>query len=118
MLSIQRDDWPKLHVMFKAHVAKTWHPVGFPVRICAFNLLFIIIFNDVGARIESRCVTEAELFWLSVVLNICFVNQDLLFMMTMYIPANSPIITGLKTHSEIRLMREETSTSKIMNTYV
>ena len=56
LLSIQRTDWPKLHDMFKARDAKTWQrsfPLGFPVTICASNLLSINIVFDIVARIES-----------------------------------------------------------------
>ena len=63
LLSMERSDWPKLHDMFKASDAKTWQckfPVGFPVRVCALNLLFINIFHDVVARIESKCVIEPK----------------------------------------------------------
>ena len=43
--------------MFKARGAKAWQhefPVGFPVRVCASNLLYINLFLDIVARIESR----------------------------------------------------------------
>ena len=53
----------KLHAMFKAHDAKTWQGkflIGFPVRICVLNFLFIYIFHDVVVRIESKCVIKAK----------------------------------------------------------
>ena len=59
LLSIERADWPKLH-MFKAHDANVWQrefPVGFPVEVSALNSMLI---NDVVARIESRCVIKAK----------------------------------------------------------
>ena len=62
MLSIERADWAKLHNIFKARDTNTWQcefPVGFPVQVCASNLLLINIFHDV-VRIESRCVIEAK----------------------------------------------------------
>ena len=49
--------------MFNARDAKSWQrlfPVGFSVKVCALNLLFINILHDVVARIESRCVIEAK----------------------------------------------------------
>ena len=49
--------------MFKASDAKAWQhefPVGFPVIVCASNLLLINIFLDSVARIESRCVIKAK----------------------------------------------------------
>ena len=63
LLSIGRADWLKLHYMFNACDAKSWQrelPVGFPVRNCALNVLFINIFSRCFARIESGCVTEAK----------------------------------------------------------
>ena len=63
LLSIERANWPKLHDMFKAHDAIAWQrefPVGFPVEVSALNSLFINIFHDVVARIESRCVIKAK----------------------------------------------------------
>ena len=57
LLSIEHADWLNLHDMFKARDAKSWQrwfPVGFPVRVCALNLLFINILYDIVARIESR----------------------------------------------------------------
>ena len=63
LLSIERANWPKVHDMFKACDAKTWQhelPVGFQVRVCALNLLFINIFNDVFVCIESSCVIKAK----------------------------------------------------------
>ena len=63
LLSIERADWPKLHDMFKARDANVWQrefPVGFPVEVSALNSLFINIFRDVVARIESRCVIKAK----------------------------------------------------------
>ena len=63
LLSIERADWPKLHEMFKARDANVWQrqfPVGFPVEVSALNSLFINIFHDVVARIESRCVIKAK----------------------------------------------------------
>ena len=56
LLSIGRADWQKLHYMFNARDAKSWQrelPVGFQVRNCALNLLFINIFHDVVARIKA-----------------------------------------------------------------
>ena len=61
--SNERADWPKLHDMFKARDAKTWQrgfPVGFPVIVCASNLLLVTIFRDVVARIESRYMIKAK----------------------------------------------------------
>ena len=46
-LSIEHADWLKPHGTFKARAAKSWQrhfPVGFPVRVCVLNLLFINIF--------------------------------------------------------------------------
>ena len=46
--SIERADWPKLHDMFKTSDARTWQrkfPLGFLVKVCALNLLFIKIFT-------------------------------------------------------------------------
>ena len=63
LLSIERADLLKLHEMFKARDAKSWQrlfPVGFPVRVCALNLLFFNIYHDVVACIESRCVIKAK----------------------------------------------------------
>ena len=63
LLYIERADWPKLHDMFKAHDVKAWQrefPVGFPLGVCASNLLLIIIFLDIVARVESRCVIKAK----------------------------------------------------------
>ena len=63
LLSIEHADWSKLHDMFKIRDAKTWQrkfPVGFPVRVCALNLLFINISHDFVVRIESRCMIEAK----------------------------------------------------------
>ena len=63
LLSIEPADWPKLQDMFWARGAKTWQrqfPVGFPVRICALYLLFIEIFHEGVARIESRCMIAAK----------------------------------------------------------
>ena len=63
LLSIERADWPKLHNMFKARDANVWQrefPVGFPVEVSALNSIFINIFHDVVARIESRCVIKAK----------------------------------------------------------
>ena len=63
LLSTERADWPKLHNMFKAHDANVWQrefPVGFPVEVSALNSLFINIFHDVVARIESKCVIKAK----------------------------------------------------------
>ena len=60
---IERADWPKVHDMFKARDAIAWQrefPVGFPLRVCASNLIFINIFLDIVARMESRCVIEAK----------------------------------------------------------
>ena len=48
LLSIERVDWLKLHDMFNARDAKNWprkFPVGFPVSVCALNLLLINIFS-------------------------------------------------------------------------
>ena len=59
LLSIEGVDWPKLHDMFKARDAKTWQR-EFPVRICALHLLFISIFHDAVASIESRYVIKAK----------------------------------------------------------
>ena len=59
-LSIERADRPKLHDMFEARDANVWQrefPVGFPVEVSALNSIFINIFHDVVARIESRCVS-------------------------------------------------------------
>ena len=33
---------------------------GFPVRVCALILLFMNIFQDAVAHIESRCVIKAN----------------------------------------------------------
>ena len=63
LLSIELTDWLKLHDMFNARDAKSWQrwfPVGFPVRVCALNLLFINIFHNVVARIEFGCVIKAK----------------------------------------------------------
>ena len=63
MVYIECVDGPKLHDMFKARDAKTRQrkfPVGFPVKVCASKLLFIIIFYDVGVRIARRCVIKAK----------------------------------------------------------
>ena len=63
LLSIERDDWPKLHDMFKACDANVWQrefPVGFPVEVSALNSIFINIFHDVVACIESRCMIKAK----------------------------------------------------------
>ena len=52
-----------LHDMFKACDANVWQrefPVGFPVEVSALNSLFINIFHDVVARIESRCMIKAK----------------------------------------------------------
>ena len=57
LLSIECSDWPKLHEIFEALDAKTWQrkfPAGFPVRVYALDLLFIKIFHDFVAHIESR----------------------------------------------------------------
>ena len=61
-LSIERADWPKLHDMFKARDAHTWHefPVRFPVEVCALNSLYINIFHGVVARIENRRAIKAK----------------------------------------------------------
>ena len=62
LFSIERADWPKLHDMFKARDAIAWQrefPVGFPVEVSALNSLFINIFHDAVARIESRYVIKA-----------------------------------------------------------
>ena len=48
MVSIERADWLKLHDMLNVRDAKSWRrlfPEGFPVRVCALNLLFIKIFH-------------------------------------------------------------------------
>ena len=61
LLSIERADWPKQSDLFKASDAKTWKrkfSIGFPVRVCALNLLFVNIFHDVVVRKESRCVIK------------------------------------------------------------
>ena len=63
LLSIERADWPKLHDMFEACDANVWQrefPVGFPVEVSDLNLLFINIFHDVVARIESRSMIKAK----------------------------------------------------------
>ena len=63
LLSIERADWPKLHDMFKARDATAWQReflVGFPVSVCASNLLLINICHDFVARIESRHVMKAK----------------------------------------------------------
>ena len=63
MVSIECVDGPKLHDMLKARDAKTRQrkfPVGFPVKVCALKLLFIIIFYDAGVRIARRCVIKAK----------------------------------------------------------
>ena len=63
LISVERVDWPKLHDMFKARDAKAWQcefPLEFPVRVCASNLLLIMIFLDIVARIESKCVMKAK----------------------------------------------------------
>ena len=67
LLSIERADWPKLHDMFKARDANIWQrefPVGFPFEVSALNSIFINIFHDAVARIESRCVIKAKHFLL------------------------------------------------------
>ena len=61
--SIEWADWPKLHDMLKACDANVWQrefPVGFPVEVSALNSLFINIFHDVVARIESKCMIKAK----------------------------------------------------------
>ena len=63
LLSIKRADWPERHDMFKVCDAIAWQrefPVVFPVEASALNSLFINIFHDVVARIESRCLIKAE----------------------------------------------------------
>ena len=67
LLSIERADWPKLHDMLKACEANVWQrefPVGFLVELSALNSIFINIFHDVVARIESRWVIKAKKFLL------------------------------------------------------
>ena len=47
----------------KALDAIAWQrefPVGFPVRVCASDLLLINIFLDIVSLIESRCVIKAK----------------------------------------------------------
>ena len=63
LLSIERADWPKLHVMFKADDANTWQhefTVEFTVEVCALNPLFINIFHDVVTRMESSCIIKGK----------------------------------------------------------
>ena len=63
LLSMERADWPKLHDMFKAWDAKARQrefPVGFPVRVCDWNLFLITIFLNIVARIESLCMIKAK----------------------------------------------------------
>ena len=63
LLSIVRTDWPKLHDMFKARDADVWQcefPVGILFEVCVLNSLFINIFHDVVARIETRSVVKAK----------------------------------------------------------
>ena len=63
LISIKRADWPKLHDMSKTRDCKAWQrkfPVGYPVTICALNLLLINIFLDVVTRIGSRCVIKEK----------------------------------------------------------
>ena len=63
LLSIEHADWAKLHDMFIVCDAIAWQrefPVGFPVEVSALNSLFINIFHDVVARIESRCMIKAK----------------------------------------------------------
>ena len=48
--------------MFKARDAKAEQcefPVGFPVTVYASNLL-LIIFLDIAARVERKCVIKAK----------------------------------------------------------
>ena len=61
LLSIERADWLKPNNKFKGRKAKTLQtkfPVGFPVGVCALNLLFICNFHDVVC-IERRCMIKA-----------------------------------------------------------
>ena len=63
LLSIERADWHKRQDMFKARNADTWQrkfPMGFPVRVCALNLLSINIFRDVVVRIDNRYVIKTK----------------------------------------------------------
>ena len=64
LLSIECADWSRLRDMYEACCAKIWQlkfPVGFPVKVCGLNLLFISICNDiVVVRIESGCVIKAK----------------------------------------------------------
>ena len=63
LLSLERNDWPKLRDMFKArntNARDREFPVGFPVEVCALNSLFFNVCHNVVARIESRCVIKAK----------------------------------------------------------
>ena len=69
LLSIEHADWQKLHDMFNARDANVWQsefPVGFPVEVSALNSIFINIFHDVVACIESRCVIKQNMSCWSV----------------------------------------------------
>ena len=59
LLSIEHADWPKLHDMFKSRDANVWQR-EFPVEASALNSIFINIFHDVVARIESRCLIKVK----------------------------------------------------------
>ena len=62
-------------------------PVGFPVRMCALYLLFINIFHDVVAHIESRCVIEATHVFLLCSLSSRWKNMHLHWSARVIFPA-------------------------------
>ena len=72
----------------KARDVKTWkleYPVGFLVRVCAWNLLSINTLLNIVARIESRCVIKAKHVLLVCKFVRCFAGKTALALKRSYI---------------------------------